>query len=181
MSVRNNRYLIMFGLLLLAVGCQAGPKAGDMAPDFTANTDEGTTFRLSQMKGQHGVVLYFYPKDETPGCVTEACAFRDKLKEFDEKGYKIVGISCDSVKSHEAFKANRKLPFTLISDPAGHVARKYGVPLESKTIGAEPSLLVQRETFVIGKDGKIESRFKVKDPATAAELALEHMHEIGGD
>ena len=151
-------------LLLVTVGCQQPLKVGSMAPDFTGVTDEGKTVSLSALRSNGGAVVYFYPKDETPGCITEACAFRDRLAKLQEKGYTVVGISCDSVDSHKAFKAKYRLPFALISDSDGAIARKFGVPAERKTITGKPSLLVERQTFIIDKDGKITQQFAVKDP-----------------
>ncbi len=150
-------------VVVLATGCQQPLKVGSMAPDFTGMTDEGKSFKLSDLKGKSGVVLYFYPKDETPGCITEACAFRDRLAKLNAKGYTVVGISLDSVDSHKAFKAKYNLPFTLVTDD-GSIARKYGVPLESKNIAGKPTLLIDRQTFIIDKEGKIIEQFKVEDP-----------------
>jgi len=157
------RVVVAGGLAMAAAGCQQPLKVGTTAPDFTGTTDEGKTFKLSDVKGKTGVVLYFYPKDETPGCITEACAFRDRLSQLQAKGYTVVGVSMDSVDSHKAFKAKYKLPFTLISDD-GTIARKYGVPLERKTLGGQPTLLIDRQTFIIDKDGKIKEQFRVEDP-----------------
>ncbi|MBN1344620.1 MAG: peroxiredoxin [Phycisphaerae bacterium] len=168
-----SRVAVCCGLLVLAVGCQQPLSVGAMAPDFSGVTDEGKTFRLSQDKGKMGTVIYFYPKDETPGCITEACAFRDRLGKLQEKGYTVVGVSCDSVDSHQKFKAKYKLNFALISDEDGSIAKAYGVPLERKTLGGKPSLLVERETFIIDKDGKITNQFKVKDPEEHVRKTLE--------
>lgn len=151
------------GVTALIAGCQQPLKVGSVAPDFTGMTEQGKTFRLGDLKGKSGVVLYFYPKDETPGCITEACAFRDRLAQLEAKGYTVVGISLDSIDSHKKFKAKYNLPFTLVTDD-GTIARKYGVPLERKTVAGKPSELVYRETFIIDKDGVIKQQFKVEDP-----------------
>jgi peroxiredoxin Q/BCP len=158
-----SRVALWAGLGGLIAGCQQPLKVGSVAPDFTGMTDQGKTFRLSDLKGKSGVVLYFYPKDETPGCITEACAFRDRLAQLEAKGYTVVGVSLDSIDSHKKFKAKYSLPFTLIADD-GTIARKYGVPLERKTIAGKPSELVYRETFLIDKNGLIKEQFTVRDP-----------------
>lgn len=152
------------GVLVAAAGCQKPLQPGAMAPDFTGTTDEGRTVRLTELMGKEGVVVYFYPKDETPGCIMQACAFRDRLGKLHDKGYNVVGISCDSVDSHRKFRAKYKLPFTLIADPDGAIARQFGVPMVRKSLGGKPSLLVDRQTFLIDKNGKIIDQFKVEDP-----------------
>jgi len=158
------RVVALGGVLVAASGCQQPLKVGSAAPDFAGTTDEGKTFKLSELKGKRGVVVYFYPKDETAGCITQACAFRDRLRELKAKGYTVVGISCDSVDSHKSFKAKYRLPFTLIADKDGGIARKFSVPMERKTIGGTPSLLIKRQTFIIDKEGKIVEQFQVDDP-----------------
>lgn len=125
---------------------------GQAAPDFTAPKTGGGEFRLSDVKGQRAVVLYFYPKDETPGCTAEACAFRDSYEIFLEHGADVVGVSGDSVESHERFADRHELPFTLVSDKGGALRRLYGV---KATLGVWPG----RVTFVIGKDGIVRHVF----------------------
>jgi peroxiredoxin Q/BCP len=167
------------GISFLIAGCERPLKVGTAAPDFTGITDEGKTFRLADLKGRCGVVLYFYPKDETPGCITQACAFRDRLARFESKGYTVVGVSLDSIDSHREFKAKYNLPLTLISDD-GKIARKYGVPMASKIIGGKPCLLLERETYVIDRDGIIRQHFDVKDPEEQARKAEEWAYyELG--
>ncbi len=160
------------GLIMMVSGCQQPLKVGMAAPDFSGMTDEGKTFKLSELKGKSGAVLYFYPKDETPGCITEACAFRDRLSKLNEKGYTVVGISLDSVDSHKAFKAKYKLPFVLVTDEKGDIAKKFGVPLERKTIAGQPTLLIDRQTFIIDKDGVIKEQFRVEDPEEHVRKAM---------
>lgn len=125
----------------------AGPLAeGQEAPDFTAQAHDGSTIELSKLRGKP-VVLYFYPKDETPGCTIEAQSFRDDLPELAKLDATVIGVSMDSLESHKAFADNHKLGFPLISDEDGSLAAKYGVDT-SKGYTA-------RVTFVIGPDGKI--------------------------
>jgi peroxiredoxin Q/BCP len=147
-----------------AGGCQAPPKIGDIAPDFVAKADTGQAFRLSDLRSKSSVVLYFYPGDETPGCTTEACELRDRVKEFQEKGAEIVGVSCNTVESHQAFKGKYELPFTLIADPEGKVARLYGVPLTTPPAGGTQRYVAKRETFLINKEGTVVGHFAVQDP-----------------
>ena len=147
-----------------AAGCQGLPKIGDIAPDFVAKADTGQAFRLSDLRGKSSVVLYFYPGDETPGCTTEACELRDRVKEFHEKGTTIVGVSCNTVESHQAFKAKYGLPFTLIADPEGKVARLYGVPLTTRPEGGAQRYVAKRETFLINAEGRVVAHFAAGDP-----------------
>ncbi len=155
---------IVAGWLLVAAGCQLPLKVGSVAPDFSGVTDEGKAIKLSDLMGESGVVLYFYPKGETLGCVTQACAFRDRLGRLHEKGYAVTGISCDSVDWHKAFKAKHELPFTLIADSDGSIARRFDVPMEHKMLGGKASLLIDRRAFIINKERRIIQQFKVEDP-----------------
>jgi peroxiredoxin Q/BCP len=127
-------------------------KPGDTAPDFSLLSQKGTTVRLSEFLGKKSVVLYFYPKDETPGCTKEACTFRDSYEAFKDVGAEVIGVSSDSAESHKDFAGHHRLPFLLLADTGGKVRKLYGV---SKTLG----LLPGRETFVIDKKGIIRSRF----------------------
>ena len=125
-------------------------KVGDMAPDFTLTTDGGGSISLKELKGKT-VVLYFYPRDDTPGCTAEACAFRDSLPDFSKVKAQVVGISRDSVGSHDKFKRKFKLPFPLASDEDGKVTEAYGVWVEKSMYGKK-YMGVERATFLI--DGK---------------------------
>ena len=125
-------------------------KIGDMAPDFTLTTDGGGSISLKELKGKT-VVLYFYPRDDTPGCTAEACAFRDSLPDFSKVKAEVVGISRDSVGSHDKFKRKFKLPFPLASDEEGKVTEAYGVWVEKSMYGKK-YMGVERATFLI--DGK---------------------------
>ena len=147
-------------------------KIGAAAPDFTAPADGGGSIRLKDLRGKK-VVLYFYPKDNTPGCTTESCDFRDAHAQFQAKDAVILGISPDSVKSHDKFKQKFDLPFALISDEDHKIAEAYGVWQEKSMYGRKYMGIV-RSTFVIDKKGKITQiweKVSVKDHAqTVLEL-----------
>lgn len=129
-------------------------KEGDVAPKFSVATSGGGKISLADFKGQN-VILYFYPKDDTPGCTKEACAFRDNFAEFKKKGAVVLGVSPDSIKSHDKFVDKFKLPFTLLSDEDKKIVEAYGVWGE-KTFMGRNYLGVYRVTFLIGPDGKIK-------------------------
>ena len=142
---------------------------GRPAPDFELKSDAGETVRLSDFRGRP-VVLYFYPKDDTPGCTTEACEFRDAYDVFRERGAEVLGVSPDDVASHEKFKTKYGLPFTLLADPDHEVAEKYGVWIEKSMYGRN-YMGIDRTTFVIGPDGILQHIFrKVKPDGHAAEV-----------
>ena len=132
-------------------------KAGDPAPDFEAVLDSGDKVSLNQFKGKN-VVLYFYPKDNTPGCTREACDFRDNISSLEEKNTVILGVSPDSVKSHQKFKDKFELPFPLISDEAKDLAQAFGVWREKKMYG-KTRMGIVRSTFIIGPDGLISKAY----------------------
>ncbi len=125
---------------------------GDRAPDFTLRTQTGADYHLDEHLGERAIVLYFYPKDDTPGCTAEACAFRDQFEVFRDAGAEVVGVSSDSEASHRAFAERYHLPFTLLSDPHGRVRHLYGVPA---TLGILPG----RATFIIDRRGTIRHTF----------------------
>ena len=124
---------------------------GDEAPNFTLQADDGREVSLSDYQGKK-VVLYFYPKDGTPGCTREAVEFRDMTREFEEKDIAILGVSKDSVESHQKFKRKHELPFTLLSDPAGKVLELYGV-WKKKSLYGRTFLGTERTTFLIDEKG----------------------------
>ncbi|GAC1378241.1 MAG: peroxiredoxin [Hymenobacter sp.] len=132
---------------------------GQPAPDFSLPTTTGDTFRLSQQRGRH-LVLYFYPKDDTPGCTAEACSFRDQYEDFKDLGAEVVGISSDSEASHQKFTHKHRLPFQLLADTEGRVRKLYEVPR------ALLGLLPGRVTFVIDHAGIIQYIFNSLSGAT---------------
>ncbi len=146
------------------------PTEGDPAPDFTLETDDGTQLTLSDLRGAP-VVLYFYPKDDTSGCTTEACEFRDAIPDFSSVGARVLGVSPDSVASHGKFRDKHGLNFSLLSDPEHEVAEAYGVWVEKKMYG-RTYMGVERSTFVIDADGNIiHALRKVKPKGHAATVA----------
>lgn len=130
-------------------------KIGDKAPDFSLKDTVGNTIKLSSFKGKN-VVLYFYPKDNTPGCTAEACSFRDSFSEYKNKGVVILGVSMDDQKSHKKFTEKYKLPFILLCDITGEVCKKYDSYGKKKFMGREYYGIL-RKTFLIGKNGKIKA------------------------
>lgn len=133
-------------------------KIGDKAPVFEAPDQNGETRRLSDYAGKK-LILYFYPKDNTPGCTAEACSLRDGRAVLQERGFEVVGVSPDTVQSHQRFIEKKELNFTLLSDPEHRVAEAYGVWGEKKFMG-RVSMGILRTTFVIGADGVIEKVFE---------------------
>ena len=134
-------------------------KIGDQAPDFTLPTGQGDTLHLADLRGR-AVVLYFYPKDDTPGCTAEACAFRDQYADFQDLGAVVVGVSSDSEASHLKFSQKHRLPFPLLADAGGKLRKAYEVPR------ALLGLLPGRVTFVIDATGKIAYIFNSMSGAT---------------
>lgn len=142
---------------------------GDQAPDFTLHSDGGEEVTLSALRGKQ-VILYWYPRDDTPGCTAEACAFRDAYGEFQRAGAVVLGVSTDTVKSHEKFKTKYSLPFPLLSDPDHAVATQYGVWGEKKFLGKQ-FMGINRVTFLIDKQGVVKQVWpKVKPEAHADEV-----------
>jgi len=147
-------------------------KEQEQAPDFTVKTDEGTDLQLSSLRGQ-AVVLYFYPKDDTPGCTIEACELRDAFPRFAKADAVILGVSPDDVASHQKFKRKFDLPFTLLADTDHKIAEQYGVWVEKSMYGRD-YWGVQRATFLIDPKGKVAKVFpKVKPQGHAAEVEAE--------
>lgn len=142
---------------------------GDKAPDFTMPTDGGGEVSLSGLKGK-AVVLYFYPRDDTPGCTKEACGFRDALPDFSGVNAEIIGVSRDTVAKHDKFKAKYELPFTLGADETGAVTEAYGVWVEKNMYGKK-SMGIERATYLIDGDGVIRGIWrKVKVPGHVEEV-----------
>lgn len=151
-------------------------KEGDPSPDIRLHTDSGEEFQLSNLKGKR-VVLYFYPKADTPGCTAEACEFRDEIKQFAKHGTVVVGISPDKPAAQAKFREKYSLPFSLLADEEKEAAKAYGVWKEKNMYGKKVMGIV-RSTFVIGPDGKIE---KIYDNVKAKGHAAQVLEEITND
>ncbi|HOX59564.1 MAG TPA: thioredoxin-dependent thiol peroxidase [Candidatus Paceibacterota bacterium] len=145
-------------------------KEGDVAPDFTAASNGGGKVSLSGFKGKN-VILYFYPRDNTPGCTREACAFRDEFAAFRKKGAVVLGVSTDSAKSHDKFADKYKLPFTLVSDEDKRIALAYGAWGPKSFLGRKYQGMY-RVTFLIGPDGRIKKVWPMVKPADHAREIL---------
>ncbi len=142
---------------------------GKKAPDFTAATDGGGKLKLSDLRGKP-VVLYFYPKDDTPGCTTEACGFRDAQPDFGKLKAQVIGVSKDSVARHDKFKAKYELPFPLVSDEDGRICEKYGTWIEKSLYGRK-YMGIDRATFLIDRTGTVARVWrKVKVAGHVAEV-----------
>ena len=146
-------------------------KVGDKAPDFTLMDERGLPVSLKDFLGKNPVVLYFYPKDFTSGCTTEACSFRDDYKAYEEKGAVVVGVSLDSIESHAKFSKHYNLPFTLLSDNRKEVAKAYGV------LGTG-GFLAKRVTFIIDRDGNIAGIFSKVDVKRHSQEVLEALDKL---
>ncbi|HLT39630.1 MAG TPA: peroxiredoxin [Enhygromyxa sp.] len=144
-------------------------RVGQQAPEFETITHKGETISLAKLRGDKAVVLYFYPKDETPGCTAEACSFRDAYEDFTDAGAVVIGVSSDSLDKHRAFAAKHGLPFTLASDADGALRRTYGV---NKSMGVLPG----RVTYVIDPEGVVRevfsSQMRVKQHVATALAAI---------
>jgi len=152
-------------------------KQGDPAPEFTAVTSGGREVSLSDFKGQH-VILYFYPRDNTPGCTKEACAFRDEFAQFKKQGAVVLGVSTDSVKSHDKFVDKFKLPFPLLADEDKKIAQAYGAWGQKSFLGRK-YMGTHRVTFLIGPDGKIKKSWPNVKPAEHAQAVLQALRTAG--
>jgi thioredoxin-dependent peroxiredoxin len=143
---------------------------GQEAPDFELTSDAGEQVKLSQFRGKP-VVLYFYPKDDTPGCTAQACGIRDSYDDFEERGAVVLGVSPDEESSHVKFKQKYGLPFTLLADPEHEVSELYGVWGEKKYMG-RTYMGVERSTFLIDPDGRIAKVMRKVKPDTHVERVL---------
>lgn len=146
------------------------PAVGEMAPDFALPADDGTTVRLSDLRGQR-VIIYFYPKDDTPGCTTQSCGFRDSYVEITERNGVVLGISPDGVQSHIKFKTKFDLPFRLLADEDHKVAELYGVWGEKSMYGKTYKGIV-RSHFVVDEEGKLADVQYDVSPTVSVESAL---------
>lgn len=151
-------------------------EAGKKAPDFSLNCDDGTKIKLSSLKGEI-VVIYFYPRDDTPGCTKEACAFRDRSAELKKLGVKLFGISTDDLESHQKFRKKYKLNFPLLSDPDHAVADKYGAWREKNMYGKK-MMGIQRSTFLIDRQGKVYKVWKKVSVDGHDEQVIEVVKEL---
>lgn len=152
------------------------PDVGTTAPAFSLSDHEGTIRSLSDFRGSWTVV-YFYPKDDTPGCTTEACAFRDAYDELKEEGIVVVGISPDSVESHAAFAAKHRLPFTLLADPAKNVLQAYGAWGERSMYGKK-YMGVLRSSVLVDPKGIIAKTYPKASPAEHAQQILDDVRAL---
>jgi thioredoxin-dependent peroxiredoxin len=148
-------------------------KVGDIAPDFTAKNQEGKDISLSGFKGEK-VILYFYPKDDTPGCTAEACNLRDNYSELIKRGFEVIGVSPDNEKSHTKFKSKYKLPFNLVADAGKAILKSYGA-WGLKSMYGKQYEGVLRTTYIIAEDGKIEKVLPKVDTKEHTRQILEEM------
>ncbi len=167
-------FAIGFGMLATTAAMAGGPAVGDPAPDFELLDQNGTTHNLDQYRGQW-VALYFYPKDDTPGCTTQACNFRDNIFAFRERDAVILGISLDDVSSHEEFAEKYSLPFPLLADADGEVAEQYGV---LRNLGVMK--LAKRQTFLIDPDGQVAKHYETVDVDTHSQTILADLDKLIG-
>ncbi|HVW98115.1 MAG TPA: thioredoxin-dependent thiol peroxidase [Mucilaginibacter sp.] len=144
---------------------------GDKAPDFTAKDQNGKTVSLSDFKGKN-VILYFYPKDDTPGCTAEACSFRDNYQSMLGQGFEVIGVSTDDEKSHKKFETKYSLPFPLIADTEKAINEAYGVWVEKNMYGKK-YMGTARKTFLIGPDGTISKIIDKVDTKNASQQVLD--------
>ncbi len=151
-------------------------REGDLAPNFTAKTNSGGEVCLFEFKGKH-VILYFYPRDNTPGCTKEACAFRDEYAEFKKQGAVVLGVSTDSAKSHDGFAEKYHLPFTLVADEDKKIVQAYGAWGEKSFLGRKYQG-TYRITFLIGPDGRIRKIWPTVKPAEHARETLAALNAI---
>lgn len=162
--------LVAFSLMLGGCSKRQLSKPGDAAPDAQLQDEAGTTRSLADFKGAP-LLVYFYPKDDTPGCTTEACALRDAWDAYKEAGIQIVGVSADSVESHAKFAEKHELPFTLLSDPDAELADAFGVPKRMGFFG--------RVSFLLDDAQIIRAVYPDVDPAVHAQEVLEDAQELG--
>jgi peroxiredoxin Q/BCP len=164
-------------------------KVGDKAPSFTATDDQGKEWKSADHVGKKIVVVYFYPADFTGGCTAQACGFRDNIKAINDKDVEVVGVSGDSAKTHAMFRKEHKLPFTLLADEDGAVAKKFGVPAnkggtikhkteDGETVQLTRGVTIARWTVVIGTDGNIAARYKVGNPGQDNKKVLETVQKL---
>ena len=178
--MKRNTSIILVTLAIVAAfgfsspGLSADqPAVGAVAPEFELPDQDGQLHSLEDYRDQW-VVLYFYPKDETPGCTTEACEFRDNIFAFKELNAQILGVSLDDIESHKAFAENHGLPFPLLADVRGTAASAYGV--KTRMLGME---IAKRQTFVIAPDGTIVKHYEKVDPSEHSKQVLADLESLG--
>lgn len=164
--------VVLAGVSMSLRASQEVPKPGTLAPDFVLPDQQGVLRRLSDFRGKW-VVLYFYPKDETPGCTTEACAFRDDWQALNELHAQVIGISLDDAQSHARFAAKYHLPFALLSDGSGDVVARYGALTNLLVLK-----LAKRYTYVIAPDGKIARAYFDVDPSRHSREVIEFLKSV---
>jgi peroxiredoxin Q/BCP len=174
-TMHSTRSTLSAALLaaLAAVAFAASPVPGSQAPDFRLQDQDGQWHKLSEQRGKW-VVLYFYPKDNTPGCTTQACEFRDNIFAFRELGAVILGVSVDDVKSHEEFAKEHSLPFTILADSTRAVAKSYGVL--HKVMGVLE--VARRDTFIIDPQGRIAKHYEKVDPKGHSQFVLAELKAL---
>jgi peroxiredoxin Q/BCP len=174
MKIKSLRPIPLMASLIIAVlslGVHAAPipKVGDKAPSIEGKDQDGKEWKLSDQTGKKAVLLYFYPKDDTPGCTKEACGFRDQMSDLKKDQVEVVGVSFDSSESHQKFIAKHNLNFTLLADTDGKIAEAYGVKMDGKS-------MARRASFLIDKEGKI---VHVTDTPSADKHLAEMKEAVG--
>lgn len=152
------------------------PEIGKKAPAFTLKNQDGETVKLSDLAGER-IVLYFYPKADTPGCTTQACSIRDSIKDYKKAGVRVIGVSADEPEALAAFKKKYKLPFELLGDPSKKMIEKYGQWVEKSMYGKK-YMGIQRSTFIIGPTGKIEAYLPKVQPKKHDELVFKALADL---
>lgn len=173
--MKLSKTLTLLSGLLLIVNFSAhanGLQIGQKAPEFSLPNQNNETIELNKLQGQW-VVLYFYPKDETPGCTTEACSFRDNINRLIAQNAKVIGVSLDSVESHRAFADNHQLPFDLLADVNGETASSYGALTDFKFFK-----FAKRHSFIINPEGIIERIYRDVNPKTHVREVLSTLNEL---
>jgi peroxiredoxin Q/BCP len=173
-SLNLSRLAVCFAACLAYAGAAlaGSPAVGSPAPEFRLQDQEGKWHQLADYRGKW-VALYFYPKDDTPGCTKQACAFRDNIFAFNKEGAVILGVSVDDVESHKAFAEKHGLPFTLLADADKAVTKEYGV---LKSYGVME--LAKRETFLIDPQGRVAKHYESVDPEQNSKIVLEDIKEL---
>jgi thioredoxin-dependent peroxiredoxin len=174
----------LLATLLIVVGIQVSSaqepekevklKPGDKAPGFQGQTDAGKTWKSKDHVGKKILVVYFYPKDMTPGCTKQACNYRDAQEQLKDKEVEVIGVSGDTVESHKKFKEEHDLNFTLLADPKGKIAKAFGVPTREMAGG----LIASRWTFIIDRDGRVAHKDEKGDATTDTATVLNVVEEL---